>query len=151
LTDIAVSLINNMFQLEIANGDLVGDDGLETAVLISLFSDKRVSVNEIPDQTTDRRGYWGDLIADVSGDVWGSKLWIYDRSKLNNPVVAQIEIAVKDALKWLVDDKIAKTIDVEAARADNNFVYFTVKITKPTDSGANIYGFLWDGQELKRA
>ena len=50
------------------------DGGLETAVLMSLFLDRRANDDdELPDGESDPRGYWGDAFAnlDVNGEIVG--------------------------------------------------------------------------------
>ena len=72
----------------VAAGDLAADNGLKTAVLISLFTDRLAAADdEIPDGTEDRRGWWGDMPADGSApsgappDPIGSRLWLLARAK----------------------------------------------------------------------
>ena len=151
MTDIGLNLIKSVFQPKLVGGDLVLDEGLETAVIISLFSDARVTTDELPQGIVFKRGYWGDMIPDKVGDVFGSKLWIYDRSKITNATIAQVELAAATSLQWLIDDKIADTVIVAASRYDTFTLILQITITKPGDTASNVYGFLWDGQELRRA
>ena len=53
--------------------DLQGDDGLMTAVIISLFTDARAHDDDpLPDErvgvSSDRRGWWGDCLPDAQGE-----------------------------------------------------------------------------------
>ena len=48
------------------NGDLLGDDGLQTPITVSPFTDRVAWADDplpeyLPGQFSDRRGWWGDL------------------------------------------------------------------------------------------
>jgi phage gp46-like protein len=93
-----------------ADGDLSGD--LETAVLISVFTDRTAGDDDvIPDASGDPRGWWGDLDADRP---IGSKLWLRLRSKQTDTVLALVRNDIADALAWLIDDGVAAAVDVTA-------------------------------------
>lgn len=135
--------------LVIENGDLKADNGLETAALISLFSDKRISLEELPSGEKDRHGWWADLVADVEGDAIGSRLWVlFTLGKLNNKTPIEMRIMVEEAFQWLVEDGIAASVVATAIRNGTNELSGSVTITKP--NGQNIpFSFIWDGQKLK--
>ncbi len=96
--------------LALNNGDLLRENGLTTAVLISLFSDRRADEDDEIDNPNDKRGWWGDLI---SPTPIGSKLWQYTRSKTTQTVIVKIKQAVEECLQWLIDDGVAVKIDVQ--------------------------------------
>ena len=62
------------------NGDLLTDEAMETAVLMSLFTNRRASLDEV-DDPDDRQGWWGDQVAEIKDDQIGSKLWLLRRAK----------------------------------------------------------------------
>jgi phage gp46-like protein len=89
-----------------------GDD-LETAVLISLFTDRRADPDDvIPDGTGDPRGWWGDTGRDrrsaPSSGCWSGP------SRPRRPGCAA-EDYIDDALAWLVEDGIAASSRSTAA------------------------------------
>jgi len=134
--------------LVIENGDLKADEGLETAVLISLFSDKRVTLEQLPRGLTDRRGWWADLISEPQDDEIGSQLWRLEPGKILASTPNEVESIIKDALDWLIEDGVAAEITVAAVRAGLTQVEAEVVISRP--SGDDIpFRFLWDGQRLK--
>jgi phage gp46-like protein len=105
--------------LSVVNNDLVAEEGLETAVIISLFSDRRARDDDIlPDiRSDDKRGWWGDLVApDVEGDEIGSRLWLLDRAKTTQQNVNKCKAFVKESLQWMIDDGVAVKIDTFAER-----------------------------------
>lgn len=88
--DIWMGLTNGEGSIEIVKNDLRRDPGLETAVLISVFTDQRVEEEAVPDNSADRRGWWGDL----SEDATGSKFWLLFRS--STTVIPQGTRLVRD-------------------------------------------------------
>lgn len=101
---------------------------LEAAVLLSLFSDRRVEAYELPAPETDRRGFWGDSVPAVEGDEWGSRLWLLDRAKIGGVTegelagVASPELAeayIREALQWMIDDGVCTSIEVVSVRRVN--------------------------------
>lgn len=118
MTDIALiwNVDQGVADFAIANGDLVLDQGLHTAVIVSLFSDRLADPSDsIPDGTTDRRGWVGDAPRadiDAAPDPIGSRLWLYEGQRQTEPIRVQIEAAVRDALAWMIQDGVADRIDV---------------------------------------
>ena len=99
--------------------DFDQDEEFQTAVLISLFSDRRANDDDVlPDpESSDRRGWWGDLAAPIiEGDQIGSKLWLLNREKTLPTVLQKAKQYAREALQWMIDDGVALTIDVEAWR-----------------------------------
>ncbi|MEA9997044.1 MULTISPECIES: phage GP46 family protein [unclassified Pseudomonas] len=92
----------------VSGGALASGDDLETAVLISVFSDRLAGDDDVlPDGSTDRRGFWGD------DDVpLGSKLWLLDRSRLTTDVANTAKIYIEESLKWIIDDGVASSVKV---------------------------------------
>lgn len=134
--------------LVIENGDLKADPGLETAVNISLFSDRRVTLQQLPQGETDRRGWWADLISEPQGDLIGSRYWTLDRAKVNNGTVVEVQKILREAFEWMLEDGVSNKIVVSAERIEGNRIEGTANIFKP--NGDNIpFKFIWDGQRLK--
>ncbi len=93
-----------------ASLDNAGD--LETAVLISVFTDRVAAADDnIPDGSEDPRGWWGD--AGETRPI-GSRLWLLARSKRTAETLKRARDYVAEAIQWLVDDKVVSTIDVSA-------------------------------------
>ena len=96
--------------IALLNADLQTDEGLRTAIIISLFTDARADPGEIPGDE-DPRGWWGDSFAEVEGDRIGSKLWILAREKLTEAVRVRAETFASEATAWLVADGVARKIE----------------------------------------
>ncbi len=133
----------------IENGDLKPDNGLETSALISLFSDRRITLEELPSGETGRMGYWADLTSDPIDDLIGSKLWLLERTgKVLESTAIDMEGHLTDAFEWMLEDGVASSVVVNAERTGLNEITGSVEIFRP--NGENIpFKFIWDAQSLK--
>ncbi|MBR0653304.1 hypothetical protein GXW78_26865 [Roseomonas terrae] len=92
----------------------VDDQGLGTCVLISLFTDRRATADDgLP--PAERRGWVGDMLAEVEGDRIGSRLWLLKREKQTEETRARAEEYAAEALAWLLNDGLVAAIELEAA------------------------------------
>ncbi len=98
----------------------------ESAILLSLFSDRRVE---------DRGGYWAD---EFNHHRLGSSLWSLSRSTLDAYTLNQAESAAFEALEWLLQDRLAEKISVKVAPKKPECVLMTVEI----DTKRFAYGYL---------
>lgn len=104
-----------LYDFALDGPDLASDDGLETAVIISLFTDRRAADDDVlPDPTGDRRGWCMDAWPVVVGYLIGSRLWELHREKQLQSVVNRAREYAQEALAWFVEDGIAKRVAVEA-------------------------------------
>ena len=95
------------FLLDNTGADLSSDKGLETAVIVSLFTDRRADgKSPRPRTKKTKRGWWGDSIADMPGDRIGSKLWLLGREKELQEVAVRARQYTQEALEWMIDTKI---------------------------------------------
>lgn len=101
----------------IAGGDLARDDGLRTAIAVSLMTDRLAAADDaIPDGTTDRRGWWGDLPRDgADPDPIGSRLWLLSRAKRTAETLVRAESYAAEALAWLIEDGVAESVTPAAS------------------------------------
>ncbi|MCU1276554.1 MAG: hypothetical protein JWM53_100 [bacterium] len=113
MSDLRTVFANFAGDLRQRGPSLEQDDGLQTAVVISLFTDRRADDTDVPPDGM-RRGWWGDTFPTVPGDKIGSKLWLLAREKQLPAVVERARQYTKDALQWMVDDGIARAITVTA-------------------------------------
>lgn len=111
---------------------LAEDDGLETAVILSLFTDRRALADDaIPDGTNDRRGWWADEFNEAENDKVGSRLWLLSREKQLQQVLVRAKQYADEALKWLVDDGVAERVDVVASIPRPAILGLQVAVTRP--------------------
>jgi len=141
MTDIALNYDsdNREFDIAIDAPDLKSDDGLRTAVIISLFSDMRAEDDdELPDGTDNKRGFWADGWPDIEGDKTGSRLWLLSRSKETTDVLVRAEEYAIEALQWLIDDGVAVSVDVTAEHVERT-LYGLLIIIKLVTGGSVEY------------
>lgn len=147
--DLGLNFIDGMFDLKIEKGDVVRDDGLETAVIISLFTDRRVTEEEKPYLANSKRGYWGDLFSEIDGDKMGSRLWTLEREKRTTEVLRRAEDYAREALQWMIEDGVVLSISANASYDENKFLIIDLEIRKPLGNESR-YQVLWDKQEIRR-
>lgn len=134
--------------------DLERDDGLETAVIISLFTDRRASAEQIPPEYSqdDLRGYWGDITNASATDQTGSLLWLLAREKQLPQILSRAEQYCREALAWMIDDMVATTISVTASFYSLGVMLLEIDIDRPTGPAVRYrYNYEWSAQAGKRA
>lgn len=134
--------------------DLERDDGLETAVIISLFTDRRASSEQIPPEyeQDDLRGYWGDIANASATDQTGSLLWLLSREKQLPQTLSRAEQYCRDALAWMIEDVLATKIEVAASFQSRGVMLLETDIYRPDGSVVRYrYNYEWSAQAGKRA
>lgn len=132
----------------LAAGDLQTGQDLETACLVSLFTDRLATPDFAPtDGSSDRRGWWGDPYNDVA---LGSNLWQLERAKKTRDTLALARRYAEDALRWLVDDGVAKEIIVNTGwlgtPLGSTFLGIGIAIVKPDGALTRFtFGWAWQG------
>lgn len=136
--------------LAMIDSDLASDAGMETAVLLSLFTDRRAEPDDVPPSgdPTDRRGWWADQFADVEGDRIGSRRWLLDRAKFTNDTAIALKEYDTEALKWMVDDSVASSIDITTALVTmgaSRRINETIVINRPHGAPLTFkFAHVWD-------
>ena len=120
--------------IALGDTDLVLDESIVTAVLVSLFCDANGD-DLLPGE---RRGYWAD--EDARRPV-GSLLWFLERAKATQETQARARDAAEDSLRWMVDEGIAERITVAARYERPDFLVLEIDITRGT---SRRYQSLWD-------
>jgi phage gp46-like protein len=128
----------------LADGDLETGQDLETACLVSLFTDALATPDFTPtDGTTDRRGWWADLYNDRP---LGSQLWQLERAKKTRATLGLARTYALDALQWLVDDGIAAALIVNTSWQAANMIGIAVAITRPNGTETRfMFAWAWQG------
>ena len=137
------------FDITMESNDLKLDDSLKTAVIISLFTDRRVTVDELPDGENDRRGWWADAL-NGDRDQIGSKLWTLKREKITQDLLDRAKKYCEEALQWLIDDQIAQSVTVFVERAGLYQISIAMEIKRPHDDRIKYrYGFIWGSNGIQ--
>ena len=128
---------------DVTSGDLVTDAGLESLVLIILWSDGLAPADAVPpDGTPDRRGHWSDT---YEPDPSGSLLWLYNRSKIGNgkTLANELQSACWNPLQILVKYGIATKVDVSVTRLTAGTYDIEISIWKPGAAAAAKFKYNW--------
>jgi len=131
----------------VGNGDLVSGSTLETAVIRSLFTDRRLPTGSTPtDGSGDPCGWWGDT---YNGYQIGSLLWTLERSKKTNAtaLLRTVERYATDALQWLIDSDVVATVTASASWENANNIALVITLTKPGGASPQqfAYSYAWNG------
>jgi phage gp46-like protein len=120
-------LLTEGADIALARGDLVLDTGLGSAVLRSVFTDRRATAEELARVgTADPRGWWGE---DPS-DRWGSGLWLLAREVQTAETLARAREYVRAALRWLIDDGVAQSVEVAASYPASGELRLEVRVIR---------------------
>lgn len=119
-----------------ATGGVADEAGLATAVLLSLFLDRRAEADDPVEDTglLARRGWVGDALAipgAAPGDRIGSRLWLLARAKQQDETLRLAEDYAREALDWLLADGLAAAVAVAAAWIARGVMELTVTVTPP--------------------
>lgn len=135
------------FDTAVSGGDFVRDPGLETAIIISLFTNARAQDTDLPlpDNSDSREGWWGD-------DHIGSKLWLLGRSKTQLDIAEQARQYAEESLLWMVQDGVAASIMVTPEIIAHDTIQLTIEVQRPdADPVFYKYYYNWQNQIFGRA
>ena len=122
------------------DGDILTNDFFDTAIIVSLFSDKRALASQVLESSL-RRGWIGNEF--TPGFEMGSRLWIFSQARLTRDTInAMISIA-NDALKWMVDDNLAIGIKSDVTLVSGKVV-LQIEITRPDSKVEKRLFELWN-------
>lgn len=122
-------------------GGLTSARGLETAVILSLFTWKRAEDYEIDAAAyPDHKGWWGDAVdVDTSNGETelGSKLWLLLRSALTQTTPQLAKTYASEALQPLIAQGACARINVDAT--SNFFDRIELGVSLYGEDGSVIY------------
>jgi len=109
------------------DGDLEGSNSIDTAILMSLFTDKRADVSEIR-ESSQRRGWWGNLFNDNVGYEIGSKIWLNSsQGRITAENLNSLNTNSLESLAWLKEDNIVDDIKVSSEKTGNREIRLHIK------------------------
>ncbi|MEW5727713.1 MAG: phage GP46 family protein [Pseudomonadota bacterium] len=133
--------------LMLKDGQVALDDGLATAVIISLFTDRRANADDrLPDDQRlaarpDRRGWWAD-------PKMGSRLYLLHREKQRAVVLARAREYAAEALAWLIEDEVASSVDVAAEILGEGTLGLTIRIRRTDGTEAEYrFDYVWETRD----
>lgn len=121
-----------------SDGDFEMSDGLEAAVLMSIYGEVRANGSEVV-KAIFRRGDWSNELNDVVDYEVGSKFWLLEMARADqNSLNVGID-SIELGLAWLFEDNIVNDINVTGEIGNNQLTFF-VEITQKNDE-INTYRF----------
>lgn len=154
MTDIALTFTDfGGADLALSGQDLAIDNGLESAILVSLFCHRRARPDQIrpEDDKSDLRGHWLDFGATVAGDKIGSHLWLLQREKETPQLLARAKQYCEKALHWMIEDRVSSAILVQTSYTSRGVMRIDIQITRPDSSKTQFrYDYEWQAQAAKR-
>lgn len=132
----------------LSGGGLDTDEGLQTAVVISWFTDARAPADlALPGDPADRRGWWGDVVAPANTPddrPWqtGSLLWTLEREKQTAETARRARVYAADALAWITGMGVAAAVDVTAEWQGIGRLDLTAVITMQ-DGSSRTFSYPW--------
>ena len=128
-------------------GDLLTADSLENSVIISIGTYARErNLGNAANLKPNVGGWWGDAL-DEEGTLGG---YLYEAfpGKLTEETAEAVENLCAEALKWMVDDGVAKAVNCEAGIVENAVLSLVVTIERPEgDSEVFLYEFNWSATD----
>ncbi|WP_267248784.1 phage GP46 family protein [Yersinia sp. Marseille-Q5920] len=122
-------------------GGLLDGNDLETAILISLFTDRLARSDDAID-SDDRRGWWGDTGSEYP---IGSRLWLLRREKLTTKVALKAEDYAAEALAWLINDGVVTAISANAQIIYPNRLNLLISYQQPAKTQASVkFSWVWE-------
>jgi len=123
-----------------SDGGIETESFFDTAILTSLYEEKRASSSEV-ERPELRRGWIGN--ESTPDFERGSKLWLFSQSRLTRSVINGIISAANEALAWLVEQDYALSVtsDVELS---NGTVNLLIRLERPDGQIDKRLLPLWD-------
>lgn len=132
--------------IHLSGPDIATDEALRTAIVVSLFTDRRAPPSfELPAGDDDPRGFWGDVAPSnsIEGDETGSHLWLLDREKQTEETRRRAEDYCRQALAWIVADGVAERVEIATEWVARGRLGIGVTVHRPrVEAGA--YSFVWE-------
>ncbi|MFX1674045.1 phage GP46 family protein [Paraburkholderia sp. A2WS-5] len=119
-----------------------GND-IETAILISIFTDRMAQPGDvIPDGTNDPRGWWADDEVPI-----GSRMWLLRRAKQTTQTLQLAYDYIAEALQWMVDDGVASRFDISTRWVRTGMLGAVIVAWSPTGTllSKGQYAWAWAG------
>ena len=147
MTDIRIFWTADRGDWTLTGGAIEMGDDLESAILISLFTDRLATTDFKPtDGTNDRRGWWGDSYADADDVQIGSRLWQLERSKKLTSTLNKAREYCAESLQWLIDDGVVSVFKIDAEWQNSTRLALRIAATRPDGSTRPFnFSFAWVG------
>tara|TARA_R110000868_G_C10972986_1_gene771135 strand:- start:27336 stop:27791 length:456 start_codon:yes stop_codon:yes gene_type:complete len=128
------------YDISFEGGDFKLTEGLETAIWLSIFCEKRDP--EITDWQA-QRGWVGDQLND-NGFQLGSLLWTLNQSAIDEDFISDAQSIIEDCLQWMETENYASEIEVSIVKnLDNTGFIAKINLTRNDNVSENLSFDLW--------
>jgi phage gp46-like protein len=110
--------------------------GLDSAILISIHSDRRAESDEVADPML-RRGWICDPYSDIPDDRHGSGAWLYEQRRLTDETTGGITSEVEASLGWMIADHLATSVEASVTSVDPARRKMSLKVAINERRGGN--------------
>lgn len=142
---------------QLGDRDVVRDPGFETAILLTIGTDKRVDDTELDLPADDgyKGGWFGDELAEIAGDQIGWKGWLLRRAKTQSEVLSRCKEYLADGFQWMIRDGIISEFESEISRVNyegnTDELRMILRFIRPTGNEITYtFYYNWQAQILKR-
>ncbi len=125
-----------------ATGDILTADFFDTALLMSIFAEKRASESEVPESRF-RRGWIGNESFSDDFEI-GSKVWLFEQARLNRDTLNGITSAAIEGLQWFLNRGFAINLIVDTVLVEGT-ITLQIDIFRPNSKVDRRFFSLWDG------
>jgi phage gp46-like protein len=139
--DIKLNSDAGYFDFSITSGDFTTTSGLDSALLMSMFVNKRADFSEVA-AVGKQQGWWGNTIGGYANYEIGSKLWLLYQAKHTNNTLNLAKTYTYDGLSWFLADQLADRIVVADSFTNNNLL-INVDIYKSQNKISSTAYTLW--------
>jgi len=146
MADLLLNNSKGYWDIDFENGDFALTEGLETALLMSIYVDKRAAASEVP-RVQARRGWHGNLLSGFDTYEIGSKLWLLCQARRDQNTLNLTQTYTSDCLFWLVTDSIATKIETDASFIVNGVAVY-VTIYRSQNEILNKSYILWNNTDF---
>lgn len=130
---------DGLFVLSVKNNDLVPVEGMESAILVSLFTDQRLDESQM-DIPINRGGWFGNVL--TPNRELGSKLWAYENVRVSSGLMGNIRDCAKRSFDWMNKDNLTRKISVTVTPKGQQ-VHININLTARGDKVGHDYAYLW--------
>jgi len=113
--------------ISFVNGDIETTRNLDTAVLLSIFCERRADSSEVPIAKY-RRGWIGNILMFDSLDEMGSKLWLLYQARATQNNLNRAKKFITDALEWMTKTGKIRNAIINVNYLANNAMNINIKL-----------------------
>lgn len=130
-----------VYDLQLNGVDFASVDGMETAIVTSLFTDSRAPENIVPTAQR-RRGWIGNILTVAQQRELGSILWTLDQARLTQDTLNSARVYVQGCFNWMVEDGIARSVSADVVQQGRSEIVINIKFTD-LDNKTERFTTLW--------